>query len=115
METFSALLAICADNSPVPGEFSAQGPVTRSFYAFFYLHLNKRVNHREAGESRRHRAHYDAIVRVSHFQALAYNGINESNLWSNFTPLKILYYMVDKYAKRQKYAEVRTPLCKCGK
>ena len=29
METFSASLAICAENSPVPGEFAAQRPVTR--------------------------------------------------------------------------------------
>ena len=28
METFSALLAICAGNSPVPGDFPAQRPVT---------------------------------------------------------------------------------------
>ena len=34
METFSALLAICAENSPVPGEFPAQWPVTRSFDVF---------------------------------------------------------------------------------
>ena len=44
METFSALLAICAGNSPVPGEFPAQRPVTRSFDVFFDLHLNKRLN-----------------------------------------------------------------------
>ena len=31
METFSALLAICAGNSPVTGEFPAQRPMTRSF------------------------------------------------------------------------------------
>ena len=31
METFSVLLAICAENSPVPGEFSLQRPLTRSF------------------------------------------------------------------------------------
>ena len=31
METFSALLAICAGNSPVPGEFPAQRPATRIF------------------------------------------------------------------------------------
>ena len=31
METFSALLALCAGNSPVTGEFPAQRPVTRSF------------------------------------------------------------------------------------
>ena len=35
MEIFSALLAICAGNSPVTGEFPAQRPVTRSFGAFF--------------------------------------------------------------------------------
>ena len=44
METFSALLAICAENSPVPGEFPAQRPVTRSFDIFFDLRLNKRLS-----------------------------------------------------------------------
>ena len=39
METFSALLALCAGNSPVSGEFPAQRPVTRSFDVFFDLHL----------------------------------------------------------------------------
>ena len=43
METFSALLAICAGNSPVPGEFPAQRPVTLSFDVFFDLRLNKRL------------------------------------------------------------------------
>ena len=41
MEAFSALLAFCAGNSPVPGEFPAQRPVTRSFNVFFDLRLNK--------------------------------------------------------------------------
>ena len=40
METFFALLAICARNSPVAGEFPAQRPVTRSFDVFFDLRLN---------------------------------------------------------------------------
>ena len=44
METFSALLAICAGNSPVPGEFPAQRPVTRSFDVFFDLRPNKRLS-----------------------------------------------------------------------
>ena len=35
METFSALLALCAGNSPVTGEFPAQRPVTRNFDGFF--------------------------------------------------------------------------------
>ena len=41
---FSALLAICAGNSPVPGEFPAQRPVTRSFDVFFDLRLRKRLS-----------------------------------------------------------------------
>ena len=65
METFSALLAICAWNSPVPGEFPAQRPVTRRFDGVFDLRLNKRwVNSREAGDSRRYRAHYDVTVML---------------------------------------------------
>ena len=43
MEAFSALLAICAGNSPVPGEFPTQRPVTRSFDVYFDLRLNKRL------------------------------------------------------------------------
>ena len=41
MKKFSALLAICVGNSPVPGEFPAQRPVTRNFDVFFDLCLNK--------------------------------------------------------------------------
>ena len=33
----------CAGNSPVPGEFPAQRPVTRSFDVFFDVRLNKRL------------------------------------------------------------------------
>ena len=44
METFSALLAICGGNSPVPGDFPAQRPVARNFDVFFDLRLNKRLS-----------------------------------------------------------------------
>ena len=44
LETFSALLAICAGNSPITGEFPAQKQVTQSFDAFFDLRLNKRLS-----------------------------------------------------------------------
>ena len=44
METFAALLAICAGNSPVTGVFPAQMPVTRSFDVFLDLRLNKRLS-----------------------------------------------------------------------
>ena len=49
METFSALLAICAGNSPDPDEFPAQRPVTRSFDIFFDLRLNKRLSKQSWG------------------------------------------------------------------
>ena len=62
METFSALLAICAGNSSVPGEFPTQRPVTRSFDVLVCARIKGWVNSREAGDLRRHRAHYDVIV-----------------------------------------------------
>ena len=49
METFSALLAICAGNSPVSGDFPAQRPVTRSFDVFFDLRLIKRLSKHSRG------------------------------------------------------------------
>ena len=49
IETFSALLAICAGNSPVPGEFPTQRPVTRRFDVFFDLRLNKRLSKQSWG------------------------------------------------------------------
>ena len=68
METFSALLAICAGNSPVPGEFPTQRPVTRSFDVYFDLRPdNGWVNNREAGDLRRYRTHYDVIVMYLHY------------------------------------------------
>ena len=63
--SFSALLAICAGNSPVTDELFAQRPVTRSFDALFDLRLNNgRVKNCEAGDLRRHRAHYDVTVMI---------------------------------------------------
>ena len=55
METFSVLLVICAENSPVTGEFPAQRPVTRSFEVFFDLGLIKRL-------SKQSRGHHDVTV-----------------------------------------------------
>ena len=66
METFSVLLAICVGNSPVPGEFPAQRPVTQNFDVFFDLRLiNGWVNNREAGDLRHNRANYDVIIMIS--------------------------------------------------
>ena len=48
-ETFSALLALCAGNSRVPGEFPSQRPVGRSLDVFFDLRLNKRLGKQSWG------------------------------------------------------------------
>ena len=49
MEVVSALLALCAGNSPVSDEFPGQRPVTRSFDVFFDLRLNKRLSKQSRG------------------------------------------------------------------
>ena len=49
METFSALLALCAGNSRVTGEFPSQRPVTRNFDVFSDLRLNKRLSKQSWG------------------------------------------------------------------
>ena len=58
METFCALLAICAGNSPVP----TQRPVTRSFGFFICARINGWVNDHEDGDLRHYRGHYDVTV-----------------------------------------------------
>ena len=50
METLSALLIICAGNSPVAGDFPAQRPVTRSFDVVFDLRLNKHLSKQSRGK-----------------------------------------------------------------
>ena len=49
MEIISTLLALCAGNSPVIGEFPAQRSVMWSFDVFFDLHLNKRLSKQASG------------------------------------------------------------------
>ena len=61
METFSALLAICAGNSPVPGEFPADEAL---MFSLICSRINGWVNNGDAGDLRRHRAHCDVIVMM---------------------------------------------------
>ena len=63
METFSALLVLCARNSPVTSEYPSQRPVTRSLrFSLICAWTNAWVNNRDAGDWRHHRAHYDVTV-----------------------------------------------------
>ena len=61
METFSALLTLCAGNSPANSPHKGQW---RGALMFLWSAswINGWVNNREAGDLRRHRAHYDATV-----------------------------------------------------
>ena len=63
METFSVLLAIWAGNSPVTSPQKCQlcGALVFSMICAW---INGWVNNREAGDLRRHRAHYDVIVML---------------------------------------------------
>ena len=49
---------MCEGNQLVSGGFPSQRPVTRSFDVFF----DPRLNSRDTGDLRHHRAHYDVIV-----------------------------------------------------
>ena len=60
METFSALLAICAGNSPVTGDKGQLRGALMSSWTCAWI--NSWVNIGEAGDLRRHRTHYDVIV-----------------------------------------------------
>ena len=59
METFSAQLAICAGNSPVPHKGQWRGAL---MFSLICIWINSWVNNREAGDLRRHRGHYDVNV-----------------------------------------------------
>ena len=55
----------CAGNSPVPGEFPAQRPVTRSFdVPWICVGLKGWINNRGAGDFRRYRVHYDVTEMI---------------------------------------------------
>ena len=63
METFSALLTICAGNSPVPVNFPHKGQWRGALmFALICVWINAWVNNRKAGDLRRYCAHYDIIV-----------------------------------------------------
>ena len=66
METFSALLATCAGNSPVPVKSPHKGQWHGALmFSLICVWINGWVNNREAGDLRRYRAHYDVSVMAS--------------------------------------------------
>ena len=65
-ETFSAWLAICAGNSPVPMNSPHKGQSREALvFSLICVWINDWVNNGEASDLRRYRAHYDVIVMIS--------------------------------------------------
>ena len=63
METVSALLAICAGNSPAPVNSPHKGQWRGALmFSLICARINGWVNNREAGDLRRHPTHCDVIV-----------------------------------------------------
>ena len=66
MEKFSALLALCAGNSPVPVNSPHKGQWRGALlFSLICAWINGWVNSRKAGDLRHHRAHYDVTVMGS--------------------------------------------------
>ena len=65
METFSALLALCAGNSPIPVNSPHKGQWRGALmFSLICVWINGWVNNHEAGDLRRYRGHYDVVVMV---------------------------------------------------
>ena len=63
METFSALLAICAGESPIPVNSPHKGQWRGALmFSLICACIGSWVNNRKAGDLKRHRAHYDVSV-----------------------------------------------------
>ena len=81
METFSALLAICAGirrslvNSPYKGQWALMFPLICAW-------INRWVNNGEAGDFRRYRAHYDVIVMPAKHNIQWYRAVEPNSTMS---------------------------------
>ena len=66
IETFHALLALCAGNSPVQVNSPHKGQWRGALmFSLICVWINGWVNNHEGGDLRRHRGHYDVSVMVS--------------------------------------------------
>ena len=122
METFSALLAFNAGNSPVTGEFPAQRPVMRSFDVLFDLRLNQQLSKQRKRrwfemQSRLLWRHCNAVIKHeaqcyskdSHdffevsFDYCHYDDVTMGGMASQITSLTIVYSTVYSGADERKH------------
>ena len=84
METFSALLALCAGNSPVPVNSPHKGQWRGALmFTLICARINDWVNNREAGGLRRLLDHYDVSVMHIH------DAIWHHNTWATLPQVMI--------------------------
>ena len=99
METFSALLALCAGNSPVPVNSPHKGQWRRALmFSLICARINYWVINREAGDLRRHRGHYDANVMCCSVSSYYLN-----QCWLVIKGFKGFYFYAYTVYKRHKY------------
>ena len=70
--TVSALLALCAGNSPVTCGFPAKRPVKRSFDVFFDLRLNKRLSKQSWGWRFEMTSRWHGVTELCHHWSRVY-------------------------------------------
>ena len=107
METFSALLAICAGNSPVLGELPHKGQRRRAL--IFYLicfWINGWINNRQAGDLRCYSAHY-YYVTLMRWKLSCYISCSKlwpaSMCWEQFV-FQVLHYHICSEGKANIYS-----------
>ena len=110
---------VYAENSPVPGEFPAQRPVTRGLDVFFDLRLNKRLSKQSWGWwfetlSRPLWRQFNHLLRYGVQQAREYiydmmNGML-GNPWFCITKTKV---RCRKFFGRMEYSFLLKPLLSC--
>ena len=80
-ENIPALLAVCAGNSPVTGEFPSQSQWRGALmFSLICVWTNGWANHRDAGDLRRHHIHYDVTVMSGYTSTiLQYRATNSAS------------------------------------
>ena len=105
METFSTLLALCVGNSPVNSPHKGQWCGAMMF-SLIYAWINGWVNNCEAGDLRRHHAHYGVTVMTTFDSISTSYDISQYNSWNIITEINrfLLLLMISDY----KYAVINT-------
>ena len=106
MEKFSVLLALCAENSPVTDEFPSQSQRRGTLiFSLICAWTNSWANNRDAGDWRRHCAHYDVTVMRWRFsnRCSHYTDVIMGTITSQITSLTIVYSTVYSDADQRKH------------